>query len=291
MDMWKARIFLKAVDTGSLSKAARHFGYTPSGVSHMMDAFEGEIGFPLLIRSKHGVTPTANGVKLIPLIRDACAKDEQLEQVVSEIKGLATGTLHIAAYASIASEWLPPVIRAFNKDYPRIKIDLLEGVWQEVANYLANRQADIGFYSYFPSIPYRWVFLKKDPMMVAIPPNHPLSKQSSVRLEQLVDEPLIFPAYGADVDVLRLIKRTGIKVKYNISTLYNYPAFRMVEQGLGLVITNRLITCGIRGNFALLPVEPESTIDLGIAIPEESEQTPVVQHFVEYAQRIIPKLG
>lgn len=35
--MWKAQVFLKAVDTGSLSKAARYFGYTPSGVSHMID--------------------------------------------------------------------------------------------------------------------------------------------------------------------------------------------------------------------------------------------------------------
>lgn len=128
--MWKAQVFLKAVDTGSLSKAARYFGYTPSGVSHMMDAFEGEIGFPLLVRSKQGVSPTPNAVRLIPLIRDACGKDEQLTQVISEVKGLATGTLRIASYASVASEWLPEVIAAFHKDYPRIKIHLFEGVWQ-----------------------------------------------------------------------------------------------------------------------------------------------------------------
>ena len=260
--MWKAQVFLKAVDTGSLSKAARYFGYTPSGVSHMMDAFEGEIGFPLLVRSKQGVSPTPNAVRLIPLIRDACGKDEQLTEVIA----------------------------AFHKDYPRIKIHLFEGVWQEVANYLANRQADIGFYSYFPTIPYRWVFLRKDPMMVAIPPNHPLAAQSSVSLDQLADETLIFPAYGADVDVLRLIEGSGVKVEYSISTLYNYPAFRMVEQGLGLVITNRLITQGLSTKMALLPVEPASSIDLGIAIPAESENTPAVERFVTYAQRIIPQL-
>ncbi len=288
--MWKAQVFLKAVDTGSLSKAARYFGYTPSGVSHMMDAFEGEIGFPLLVRSKQGVSPTPNAVRLIPLIRDACGKDEQLTQVISEVKGLATGTLRIASYASVASEWLPEVIAAFHKDYPRIKIHLFEGVWQEVANYLANRQADIGFYSYFPTIPYRWVFLRKDPMMVAIPPNHPLAAQSSVSLDQLADETLILPAYGADVDVLRLIEGSGVKVEYSISTLYNYPAFRMVEQGLGLVITNRLITQGLSTKMALLPVEPASSIDLGIAIPAESENTPAVERFVTYAQRIIPQL-
>ncbi|MGI6756075.1 MAG: LysR family transcriptional regulator [Atopobiaceae bacterium] len=290
MDTWKAQVFLKAIDTGSLSKAARYFGYTPSGVSHMMDAFEGEIGFPLMIRTKQGVAPTQNGMKIIPLIRDACGKDEQLSQAISEIKGLATGTLRISSYASVASEWLPFVIAAFHKDFPHIRIDLFEGVWQEVSSSLADHQADIGFYSYFPSIPYRWVPLKDDPMMVVVPPNHPLAHQSSVRVEQLEGETLIFPAYGVDVDVLRLIEGTNIKVEYNISTLYNYPAFRMVEQNLGLVITNRLITQGLNLNAAVLPIEPASSIELGIAIPAESESTPAVSRFVDYALHIIPTL-
>lgn len=92
------------------------------------------------------------------------------------------------------------------------------------------------------------------------------------------------------MDVLRLIEGSGVKVEYSISTLYNYPAFRMVEQGLGLVITNRLITQGLSTKMALLPVEPASSIDLGIAIPAESENTPAVERFVTYAQRIIPQL-
>ena len=290
MDRTKTKIFLYVIDSGSFTKAAAAYGYTTSGISHMMSSMEEEFGFPLLIRSRSGVKPTANAEKLIPILRSQLSWDEQLQQTISEISGMNSGAITIAAYSSIASQWLPTVISRFHRDYPAIRINLLEGVWQEVANYLANRQADIGFYSYFPTIPYRWVFLRKDPMMVAIPPDHPLAAQSSVRLDQLVGETLIFPAYGADVDVLRLIEGSGVKVEYSISTLYNYPAFRMVEQGLGLVITNRLITQGLSTRMALLPVEPASSIDLGIAIPDESENTPAVERFVTYAQRIIPQL-
>ena len=288
--MWKARIFLEAIRSGSLSQAARRYGYTPSGVSHMMDALECEVGFSLLVRTKTGVAPTPNAERLIPLMRDACNKDEQLSQAISEVRGLATGTLRVAAYASIANRWLPKVIASFHRDYPQIRIDLLEGVWQEVASYLSNQKVDIGFYSYFPTIPYRWVFLRKDPMVVAVPPNHHLAKRSSVRLEELVGERLIFPAYGSDVDVLRLIEGTGIKADYQISTLYNYSAFGMVEEGLGIVITNRLITEGLTTRIRLLPFDPPQSIDLGVAIPEESEHTPAVRRFVEYASRIVPEL-
>lgn len=290
MDMLRARIFLEAISSGSLSQAARHYRYTPSGVSHMMDALESEVGFSLLIRTRKGVAPTPNAERLIPLMRDACNKDEQLSQAISEVRGLATGTLRIAAYASMASRWLPKVIASFHRDYPQIRIDLFEGVWQEVASYLSNQKADIGFYSYFPTIPYRWVFLKKDPMVVAVPPNHRLAERSFVRLEELVDERLIFPAYGSDVDVLHLIEGTDIKADYQISTLYNYSAFSMVEEGLGIVITNRLITEGLATRIKLLPFDPPRSIDLGVAIPEESERTPAVRRFVEHASKIVPEL-
>ena len=150
MDLTKAKIFLYAVDSGSLSKAATAFNYTPSGISHMMAAFEAEVGFSLLIRTKNGVIPTSNAERLLPIIRAQCSWDEQFCQTVSEISGLACGTLGIGAYSSIASQWLPKVIAAFHRDYPGIRFKLLEGVWQEVDNYLLERKVEMGFYSYQP---------------------------------------------------------------------------------------------------------------------------------------------
>ena len=72
MDRTKVRIFLYVIDSGSLTKAAGAFGYTTSGISHMMSAMEEEVGFPLLIRSRTGVTPTANAERLIPILRSSC---------------------------------------------------------------------------------------------------------------------------------------------------------------------------------------------------------------------------
>ena len=61
MDLKKCEVFVRAIDTGSFSKAAEQSGYTPSGVAHMMNALEDEIGFPLLVRGHRGVTATENG--------------------------------------------------------------------------------------------------------------------------------------------------------------------------------------------------------------------------------------
>ena len=125
MDRTKTKIFLYVVDSGSFTKAAAAYGYTTSGISHMMSSMEEEFGFPLLIRSRSGVKPTANAEKLIPILRSQLSWDEQLQQTISEISGMNSGAITIAAYSSIASQWLPTVISRFHRDYPAIRINLL----------------------------------------------------------------------------------------------------------------------------------------------------------------------
>ena len=88
MDRTKTKIFLYVVDSGSFTKAAAAYGYTTSGISHMMSSMEEEFGFPLLIRSRSGVKPTANAEKLIPILRSQLSWDEQLQQTISEISGI-----------------------------------------------------------------------------------------------------------------------------------------------------------------------------------------------------------
>ena len=67
MDSKKLEILVTAVDLGSFSRASEVVGYTQSGITHMMDALEREIGFPLLIRGRGGIIkPYHKGRKLMP---------------------------------------------------------------------------------------------------------------------------------------------------------------------------------------------------------------------------------
>ena len=285
MDRTRVKIFLYVIDSGSLTKAASAFGYTTSGISHMMSTMEEEVGFPLLIRSRSGVVPTANANRLIPILRSQLSWDEQLQQTISDISGMNSGSITIAAYSSIAGQWLPTVISRFHRDYPAIEINLLEGTWQEVANYLSEHRADMGFYSYQPSIKYHWVPLRNDKMVVIVPMNHPLAEQSSVKLSDLDNESIIMPAYGMDMDVQNVLK--GRNPKHQFTTLETYSAFGMAEQGLGVVITNELTTKGRINRMKILPFDPPMSISLGVAFPSDTQLTPAAAKFIDYAKVII----
>ena len=59
MSVTKYQIYLKTVELGSFTAAARALNFTQSGVSHAIGSLEEELGVTLLVRSHGGVTPTA----------------------------------------------------------------------------------------------------------------------------------------------------------------------------------------------------------------------------------------
>ena len=61
MDSKKVSALLTAIDRGSLTAAAAELGYTQSGLTHMMNSLEDELGVSLLIRSKGGVRLSPTG--------------------------------------------------------------------------------------------------------------------------------------------------------------------------------------------------------------------------------------
>ena len=66
MDSKKIAALLLAVEKGSLTSAATELGYTQSGLTHMMNALEQELGLNLLVRSKNGVhlSPAGHALKV-----------------------------------------------------------------------------------------------------------------------------------------------------------------------------------------------------------------------------------
>lgn len=153
MDTSRYRAFVQASDQGSLSKAARTLNYTPSGVSQLITALERDLGFSVLERNPHGVQPTSEGSRILPAARAVVQEEERLLQVSSEIKGLAIGQVTIGSYPSVAAHWLPGVIKVFHERYPNIEVRIMEGIHQEITEWLDSKEADVGFMSYEPSLP------------------------------------------------------------------------------------------------------------------------------------------
>ena len=110
MDTEKCRVLLTVLHERSLSAAAEALGYTPSGVSRLVDSLERETGFPLLHRGRGGVSATRACQELLPLMRRMAELDEQYQQLAHRIQGLDVGRVVAGTNYAAFYPWLSEVI-------------------------------------------------------------------------------------------------------------------------------------------------------------------------------------
>ena len=287
MENSKYKAFIASSEAGSFTKASRKLNYTPSGISQLVNALEEELGFKLFIRNKKGVVLTSNGIKVLPIIRSILKQEEYLNQLSSEINGLSTGNLTIAAYSSVSSHWLPSVIKTFKASYPNIELHLMEGIRQEVDQWLNDNRADIGFLSYQDIMQYEWIPVSKDPMLAILPLTHPLANADSYPIKNCQNEEFIMPGLGMDDDVIKLLKDNNLSPSIAYSTLENFAALALIEQGLGMSIMNELITKRWECDVIKLPLDPPQHITLGIAVHSLKNISPAAKKFIDITVNLL----
>ena len=291
MNIRKIEAFVRAVELGSLSKAAEELGYTQSGISHMMQSLEEEVGFPLMVRTSAGIKPNSEGQMLLPVIRELLAASESLEQHIARIKGVDSGRIRIACYASIAAYWLPGIIAAFRKDYPNVEVEIMEAGSRQIERMVEERQVDLCIYAGGEDRGYEWIPLKTDRMLVLAEQSHPLAESHRVNYEQLAKEQFIAPMQLYDGEVFEILSRFPVQPVTAFSACSDYAIINMVGMGLGVSILPELLVKNYSGGTAVLELDPPVSRTLGMGVPQLKTLSPVTKCFMKYVEDFVAAQG
>ncbi len=265
-------------------------GYTPSGVSHMADAVEAELGVTILQRGRGGVSLTNAGAALFSSMRELVRSETLLKQQAAELTGIDKGTVTIGSYPSIASQWLPQIMMDFHRNYPRIKMQLMEGTHQELDQWMDEYKLDFCIYTYLPGgSDHEWIPLREDQMVVVLPPDHPLSGKGAIRAEEINGQPFIMPAGGHDRDVMLILDELAIKPDIQFSTIENIALLSMIRCGLGISIMNRLVTSDYADRVAVRPLDPPRHCTMGIALPSLKNASPAARKMIQYIRHAVER--
>ena len=126
-------------------------------------------------------------------------------------------------------------------------------------------------------------------MLALLPQGHPLADASAYPLKDCEKDDFIMPALGCDDDVEALFRHYGIVPKIRFTTMENFSAMSMVEQGLGVSVMNKLITEKRICDVAMIPIDPPASITLGAALHSRADASPAVKMFLKYAVRMLTK--
>lgn len=282
MNLLKYMAFIKTVECGSFTKAAEVLNYSQSGISRMIHDLEKEWKVVLLERNRAGVRLTSDGTKLLPYAKNLCAEYQKMQLQVDELNGLQSGLIRIGTFSSVATHWLPRIIREFQKDYPNIEYELLLGDYSEIEEWIAEGRVDCGFLR-LPARPeLETVFLEQDKLLVVLPETHPFAGWERFPVTELCSDPFMLLKKGSKADASEIFERCGLNPKVHFTTWDDYAIMSMVESGLGISILPQLILKRVPYRIVAKELDVPAYRNIGFAVREKKTASLAVTRFMEY---------
>ena len=282
MNIQKYMALIKTVEHGSFTKAAEALSYSQSGISRMINDLEKEWNVTLLERGRAGVRLTSDGLKLLPLVQAVCSGYQKLQMQVDELNGLQSGLIRIGTFSSVATHWLPNIIRDFQKAYPNIEYELLLGDYTEIEAWILEGRVDCGFLR-LPAHPdLETIFLEQDKLLVILPEGHRLADCGHFPVSALGDDPFILLQKGSKADSAELFERCGITPKVHFTTWDDYAIMSMVESGLGISILPQLILKRVPYHIVSKELDVPTYRSIGLALRDKRSASLAVKRFIEY---------
>lgn len=292
MDSKKWEILLAATDLGSFSKAAEVTGYTQSGLTHMMDSLEKEIGFPLLIRSHSGIALTEQGEALMPAIRAFLQANAALESQIRTVTEQRKGNIRIAAYASMALHWMPEILYRFRRECPEITVDLrMVDHTLEPFELLENGKTDVIFASFRPDRPCRWVPLYEEPLYAVLPGSYTLREAGGFPMSDFSGKEFIMPYGSFDMEVTAAMRAAGVSLKINQARVDDETVVRMVGRGLGVSMMGELMIRGGTDGVLCVPVTPPVFRHLGMGTSADTLPNEGIRKLTECVLQYLKELN
>ena len=291
MESKKLEALLMAVDLGSFTKAAEVLGYTQSGLTHMMNSLEKEVGFTLLERGRSGVRLTEEGERIAPAVREFLQANARLDSVIEQVASSRTEIIRVSAYASIAMHWLPGIIQRFREECPDVDVDIRMADHVDVPyELLAQGKMDAILVSPQDEGQYEWVHLADDPMFAVLPRDFDTQGMTAFPLAAFEARDFIMPSQGFDKDIMRIFNRIGVKPHILPTWVDDPTVISMVSHGLGVSMMTELTVRGRTDGVKLLPVEPASSRELGLAVRSLDAASDGLRHFIDCTKRVVAEM-
>jgi len=145
MTLEQLRIFVAVAEQEHMTRAAGVLNLTQSATSAAIAALEDRYAIKLFDRIGRSIRLTDAGRQFVIEARAVLARAAAAEAVLTDLTGLARGSLALAASQTVGNYWLPPLIHRFHQRYPGINVTLKIGNTEQVAAWVHSGLADIGF--------------------------------------------------------------------------------------------------------------------------------------------------
>jgi len=260
MQIESLKVYCDLAETESFTKAAQINGVTQSAVSQQISALERTFKSLLIERSKKKFRLTREGQVLYDYSKQIIQTYESLHSKLQELKDIISGTIRVATIYSIGLHDLPPYIKRFMKSYPTVNIHVEYRRANQVYDDVLSNVVDLGLVAYpAKDSKLEIVPLRKEPLVLICHPQHPFTRQKSVKLKALTGQKII--GFEPDIPTRKaldkILKEYGVEVKHvmefdNVETVKRAVE---IDAGISIVPHGTVIQEIAKQTLAAVPIE------------------------------------
>lgn len=260
LDVRRLQVLLSVVELGSVTAAAEALTYTPSAVSQQLRRLEREVGQPLMRRHARGMSPTDAGRVLAAHARTVVRQLAAAQADLDEIAGLRRGTLVLGTFPTVASSFLPHVVRRFRQLHPSIGLDIRSGREAELVEWLEDGTVALSLlwdYAWRRQDPTRFHLteLFEDPTVLLVGADHRFARRRRLRMADLADESWVV---RADHPVAEVLRRSALAAGFEPRVSFRANDYQeaqaMVGVGLGVALAPRTAVANRLSNIRMIPL-------------------------------------
>jgi DNA-binding transcriptional LysR family regulator len=252
IDIRRLRVLRELQVRGTVGATAAALNLTPSAISQQIAALSREAGVPLLKPHGRGVRLTHQAVLLL---EHAAAIGAQLERARADLAAFAEGVVGqvtIGAFATAITGIVAPALVRLRRERPRLRLSVLEIEAPECFTRLDAGDLDIAITVDYHNGPergdprYGRKELLDDPLLAALPEDHPLAARASIELKDLATEPWIVGAMRGPCQEAALA--ACVSAGFNPGIIHHAndwsAVFALVAAGCGVALVPRMAVPG-----------------------------------------------
>ncbi len=282
MTLLSYQVFMAVVEQESFQKAAQALKLTPSAISHAVSAMEEELGSMLFVRSRHGVYLTNYGKELFPYIKNVLNSDEYLQQAVAQFNGMQKGLVRLGTFNSACVEWLPSLLKDFERKYPKVRLDIYQGTYDDVYHWLRDGIVDLGFLSSTSVGELVYVPVYEDRLVCVTPKGFQTKHPGYVTIEELREQRFVIQREGCDADVNHFLEKYHLSGSGGSRILDDMSAIALVMGGYGVCLVPELVIRNIPFPVDVYPLDVEEKRTIVLASLRSDVFAPAVRRMYDY---------
>jgi DNA-binding transcriptional LysR family regulator len=293
MEFRQLQYFLAVAEELNFGRAAKRLNIAQPPLTRQIQQMEQELGVQLFYRTKRRVELTEAGRAFVEESRRILLQVEQSMQVAQRASRGEIGRLVVAFEGSSAYDIVPNSLKTYRERFPAVELIVLGMTTGEQVQALHERQISAGFV--VPPLKGKDKEIAveavlQEPLLLALPENHPLTTQPRVRVRSLANEPFIMAqrdsGCGLYDQAIAVCQRAGFspRVMQEVNEMQVMLGF--VAAGLGIALLSASVKQFQRPGVVYRELQP-STPEVALAmIWRRDNLSPVLQAFLSVVREL-----